>query len=154
MKSGLVVICVHAAVHPSHTCPHTHTHTHTHTHAGSFAYRLLRADYSSNQNCHNQGRRLVRLGLCWFRVWPFASDGLERSWVISTPVPIRPPLRHLLLSGSAVLLWNCLSLWVVYLNWGHKVQKVSKAETWQPLWLVAFENYLVNSSKNHEINYL
>ena len=147
------MICIHTAVHPSHTRTHTRTHTHTHTHTGILAYRLLRADYSSNQNRHHQGRRSVRLGLCWFCVWLFASDGLAHSWVISTRVPVIPPLRHLLLLGSAVL-WNCLSLWVVYLNWDHKVRKVSKMETWQPLWLVPFENYPVNSSKNHEINYL
>lgn len=29
-----------------------------------FAYRLLIVDYSSNQSRHNQGRQLVRLGLC------------------------------------------------------------------------------------------
>ena len=154
MKSGLMMICIHTAVHPSDTQAHTRVHTHTHTHAAIFAYRLLRADYSSNQNCHNQGRQLVRLGLCWFCVWPLASDGLEHSRILSTSVPIIPPLPHLLLSGSAVQLWNCLSLWVVYLNWDRKVPKFSKAETWQPLWLVPFENYPVNSSKNHEINYL
>lgn len=30
-------------------------HTHAPPSGGIFAYRLLRADYSSNQNCHNQG---------------------------------------------------------------------------------------------------
>ena len=39
--------------HPPHTRVHAHTHTHTPS-AGIFAYRLLRADYSPNQNRHNQ----------------------------------------------------------------------------------------------------
>lgn len=72
-------LCIHHTQAHTHTCTRAHTHTHTHPSAGIFAYRLLRADYSSNQTRHNQGRQLVRLGLCWFQAWSSASDGLEHS---------------------------------------------------------------------------
>jgi hypothetical protein len=96
---------------------------------GIFAYRLLRADYSSNQTCHNQGRQLARLGLCWFHMWPSASDGLEHSWIISTSMSITPTLLHLLPLGSAFHLWNCWSLWVlVYFKLWPQGTEIFKSE--------------------------
>lgn len=58
---------------------HVYVHTHMCVFSWRFAYRLLRADNSVNQSCHKQGRQLGRLGLCWFHVWPLASDGLAHS---------------------------------------------------------------------------
>lgn len=131
MKSELMVIflslCLSLSLSISLALSFSHTPS-----VGIFAYRLLRADYYSNQNQHNQRRQLARLGLCWFCMWPLASDGLEHSWIISTSILVIPTPLHLLQLGSAfhLQLLVCVSSCLFYVEttryWNFQKWKVGR----------------------------